>query len=177
VISIAVTSMAVTSIAVTREVRAPAPELWDLLVDWPRHAAWVPFTSMSVDAQGGHAVGSTLVGRTTLGRIGFDDVMRVTDWRPPAGETAGVVRIAHVGNVIGGTAEIEVRAVTTTRCVAVWREDVQLLPRLPRRAARVIQGVAGPPTALAGRIIFGRVLRRAADQAEQAYAITRAERR
>jgi hypothetical protein len=167
----------VTSIAVTREVRAPAPELWDLLVDWPRHAAWVPFTSMSVDADGGHVVGSAFIGRTAVGRIGFDDVMRVTDWRPPAGDGAGVVRIAHEGNVIGGTAEIEVRPVTTARCVVVWREDVQLLPRLPTRAARVVQAVAGPPTAIAGRMIFGRVLRRAADQAEQAYAITRAERR
>ena len=46
-----------TSIVVAREVRAPAPEVWDLLVDWPRHAAWVPFTSMSVDADGGHGVG------------------------------------------------------------------------------------------------------------------------
>jgi hypothetical protein len=167
----------VTSIVVAREVRAPAPEVWDLLVDWPRHAAWVPFTSMSVDADGGHGVGSSFIGRTAFGRVGFDDLMRVTDWRTPTGEAAGIVRIAHEGNVIGGTAELEVRPVTAARCVVTWREDVELLPRLPRRAGRVVRAIAAPPTAVGGRMIFGRVVRRAAEQAEQAYAITQAERR
>lgn len=166
-----------SSIVVTREVRAPASELWDLLVDWPRHAGWVPFTTMSVDAAGGHGVGSTFVGRTAFGRVGFDDPMRVTDWRPPSGLDVGVVRIAHEGNVVGGTAEIEVRPVTAARCVVSWREDVELLPRLPRGAARLVGVLGGRPTALAGRVVFGRVLRRAADQAEQAYEISQAERR
>jgi hypothetical protein len=165
-----------SSFSLSREVRAPARELWDLLVDWPRHGGWVPLTRMSVDAQGGHGVGSTFVGRTALGPVGFDDRMTVTAWRPPEGDAVGRVRIRHDGNVIGGSAEIEVRPVTASRCVVTWWEDVHLLPGLPGRASKVLGLLSGPPNVVAGRLIFGRVLRLAADQAEQAYAITAGER-
>jgi hypothetical protein len=161
--------------AVSREVRAPARDLWDLLVDWPRHSGWIPLTSMSVDEQGGHGVGSSFVGRTKIGRVGFDDVMTVVAWRPPEGDSVGRVRIEHQGNVIGGSAEIEIRPVTASRCVATWWEDVALLPGLPSSAAKVVGLLAGPGNVVAGRLIFGRVLRLAAAQAEQAYAITAAE--
>ena len=161
-----------SSFSVTREVRAPAGELWDLIVDWPRHAAWVPLTQMRVDEHGGHGVGATLVARTQLGPIGFDDLMRVVAWRPPQ-EPAGVgrVRIVHEGGVVGGVAEIEVRPVTANRCVVTWWEDVDLLPGLPPGPAKVVALLGGPANVLAGRLIFGRVLRRAADQAEQSAAI------
>lgn len=165
-----------SSFSVSREVRAPARELWDLIVDWPRHAAWVPLTRMSVDDRGGHGVGATFTGRTAIGPVGFDDVMTVTAWRPPEGDAVGRVRISHDGRVVGGSAEIEVRPVTASRCVATWWEDVQLLPGLSPRTGRLLGLVSGPGNVLAGRLIFGRVLRRAADQAEQAYAITAGER-
>jgi hypothetical protein len=174
----------VSTFSVTREVRAPALELWDLIVDWPRHGAWVPLTSMKVDDLGGHGVGSTFVGRTAIGRLGFDDVMRVVAWRPPtgaageageAGDTVGRVRIVHEGSVVGGVAEIEVRPVTSARCTVTWWEDVVLLPGLPGPLARTVALLGGPANVLAGRMIFGRVLRLAADQAEQAYAVTAGE--
>lgn len=165
-----------TQFSATREVRAPAGELWDLLVDWPRHNAWVPLTTLSVDADGGHGVGATFVGRTALGPVGFDDVMRVVAWRPPDGSTSGRLRVLHEGRVVGGAAEIEVRPVTAARCVATWWEDVVLLPGAPAAVGRVTRLAAAPGTVLAGRLLFGRVLRRAAEQAEQAHAITVAER-
>jgi polyketide cyclase/dehydrase/lipid transport protein len=165
----------VSSFTVTREVRAPARELWDLIVDWPRHGGWIPLTSMSVDERGGHGVGSTFVGRTQIGRVGFDDRMTVVAWRPPEGDAVGRVRITHDGRVIGGSAEIEVRPVTATRCVASWWEDVEILPGLPAAAARALGLVTGPANVLAGRLLFGRVLRLAADQAEQAQAIAAGE--
>lgn len=165
-----------TQFSVSREVRAPAGELWDLLVDWPRHAAWVPFTTMSVDAEGSNAVGSTFVGRTAIGPVGFDDVMRVVAWRPPEGSTTGRVRVVRQGRVLGGSAEVEVRPVTAERCVATWWEDIELLPGLRPGLARLTVLTTAPATVLAGRLLFGRVLRRAADQAEQAHAITVAER-
>jgi hypothetical protein len=159
--------------SVTREVRAPAGELWDLLVDWPRQSAWVPLTQLRVDEAGGHGVGATLVARTHIGPVGFDDLMRVVGWRPPQ-EPAGVgrVRIVHEGSVVGGVAEIEVRPVTANRCVVTWWEDVQLLPGLPPQLARVVALLGGPANVLAGRLIFGRVLRLAGDQAERSSAIT-----
>jgi hypothetical protein len=144
-------------------------------VDWPRHGAWVPLTSMTVDERGGHGVGSTFVGRTQLGRVGFDDVMTVVAWRPPEGDTVGRVRITHDGKVIGGVAEIEVRPVTAARCVATWWEDVQILPGLPNPLVRALGLVAGPANVLAGRLIFGRVLRLSADQAERAQSIIAGE--
>jgi hypothetical protein len=165
----------VSTFSVTREVRAPALELWDLIVDWPRHGAWVPLTSMKVDDLGGHGVGSTFVGRTAIGRLGFDDVMRVVAWRPPTGDTVGRVRIMHEGSVVGGVAEIEVRPVTSSRCTVTWWEDVVLLPGLPSSLAKTVALLGGPANVLAGRMIFGRVLRLASDQAEQAYAVTAGE--
>jgi hypothetical protein len=156
---------------VSREVKAPAAEMWDLLVDWPRHAGWVPLTSMRVDENGGHGVGATFVGRTALGPLGFDDLMRVESWRPPDGATVGRLRVEHLGRVVGGVAGLEVRPVTTTRCTVTWWEDMRLLPGLPGRLGRVVTVLAAPPTVLAGRRIFARVLRLAAAQAEQAHAI------
>lgn len=162
-----------SAFSVTREVRAPARDVWDLLVDWPRHSAWVPLTVLRVDEHGGHGVGSTMVARSSLGPFGFDDVMRVVAWRPPSGDDAvGRVRIDHEGSVVGGVAEIEVRPVTANRCTATWWEDVDLLPGLPAPIARTIALLGGPANVLGGRLIFGRVLRRAADQAERAHAIT-----
>jgi hypothetical protein len=160
-----------TAFTVSREVRAPAAEMWDLLVDWHRHAGWVPLTTMRVDENGGHGVGATFVGRTALGRLGFDDVMRVQAWRPPDGDAVGRLRVEHVGRVLGGAAGLEVRPVTPTRCTVTWWEDMRLLPRVPGPLGRVVALLAGPPTVLAGRRIFARVLRLAADQAEQAHAI------
>jgi uncharacterized protein YndB with AHSA1/START domain len=42
------------------DVDAPAQRVWDVLVDWPRHAEWVPFTS----AEGGAAEGESVEART-----------------------------------------------------------------------------------------------------------------
>ncbi len=160
-----------TAFTVSREVRAPAGQVWDLLVDWHRHAGWVPLTSMRVDEHGGHGVGATFVGRTALGPIGFDDVMRVDAWRPPAGGAPGRLRVEHIGRVVGGTAGLEVRPVTAVRCTVTWWEDMRLLPGLPAPWRPVVAALSGPPTVLAGRRIFARVLRLAAAQAEQAFAI------
>ncbi len=102
--------------------------------------------------------------------------MTVVAWRPPEGDTVGRVRIRHDGKVVGGVAEIEVRPVTASRCVVTWWEDVALLPGLPALAGSVLGLLTGPPNVLAGRMIFGRVLRLAADQAEQAHAIATQER-
>jgi hypothetical protein len=73
--------------------------------------------------------------------------------------------------VVGGEAELEVRPVTATRCTVTWWEDVHLLPGLPPRAAQLVALLGGPANVLAGRLIFGRVLRLVAAQAEQAQAI------
>jgi uncharacterized protein YndB with AHSA1/START domain len=166
----------VTAFSVSREVRAPAREVWDLLVDWPRHAAWVPLTTMTVDEHGSHAVGSRLVGRTAVGPVGFDDVMRIVAWRAPEGRATGRVEVVHEGRVLGGSAQVEVRPVTQDRCVATWTEDVQILPGAPRALTRLVALASAPVTVFGGRLVFGRVLRRAADQAEQAHAIAVAER-
>jgi Polyketide cyclase / dehydrase and lipid transport len=161
----------VSAFSISREVRAPAQVLWDLLVDWPRHGGWVPLTTVRVDENRGHGVGATLVGRTAVGPLGFDDVMRVIAWRPPDGTTTGRVRLRHEGKLVGGEAEIEVRPVTDTRCVVTWWEDIHVLPTLPARAAHAIDLLGGPATVLSGRWVFGRLLRRAADQAEQSTVI------
>lgn len=160
-----------TAFTATRDVQAGAPAMWDLLVDWRRHAAWVPLTRMRIAEGDGASVGSVIIARTAIGPAGFDDVMRILAFRAPTEQAAGRVRIRHEGPVVAGEAEIEVVPVTAHRCVARWWEDVHLLPGLPRRARLVLDVALAPGNAIGGRLIFGRVLRLAAEQAETDEAV------
>jgi hypothetical protein len=124
-------------------------EAWRRLTDWPAHARFVPFTSISVTTPPPAGVGTVFVAHTGVGRVGFDDPMRVTAWEAPAAGGRGRCRLDKLGRVITGWAELSVEP-HGSGTLATWREDAAVA-RLPRLADRA--------TALSSRLLFGRVLR------------------
>ena len=130
---------------------APA-QAWARVVDWPRHGAHVPLTTVSAGS-GPVGPGTIVTARTGIGRVGFDDPMEVVAWDPPRGGGPGRCRLEKRGSVVRGWAEITV-APRTSGSRVTWCEEA-VPAGLPRFAS-------GAATAV-GRVVFGRVLRRLLD--------------
>ncbi|TDZ90067.1 SRPBCC family protein [Mycobacteroides salmoniphilum] len=118
------------------------------ITDWPRHSEHIPLTTVSVTSDPPAGVGTTFVGRTGLGAIGFDDPMTVTCWQPPQEGSPGRCRLEKTGTLILGWAEIEAYALDGGSRV-VWTEEVSIRG-LPRAFDRLAQ--AG------GQWMFGRAI-------------------
>ena len=116
-----------SNFVVSVETEHPPAETWARLWDLDRHTAVIPLTTVTPHPPAtrlGAEAGFT--GRTALGPLGFDDVMRVERWAPP--EFATVVK---VGRVVGGRIEVSVVPLRHGSRVT-WRQTVQL-PWLPAR--------------------------------------------
>jgi Polyketide cyclase / dehydrase and lipid transport len=143
---------------VRRDVRAPAERVWSVLTDWPAHGRWVALTTVRTTTPGPTGVGTEFVARTHLGRFGFDDSMRVTEWLAPTGTDPGRCTIVKTGRVVRGGATIVVTP-HGPLCTVEWTERVDL-PGLGR-----VPGVdlgAG----LVGRAVFAGVVERMAGEIE-----------
>jgi hypothetical protein len=134
---------------VTHDTPLPPDEAWARIVDWPRHARYVPLTSIRVRPGPATGAGTVVNARTGVGRLGFDDPMEVVVWQPPADGAAGRCRLEKRGSVMRGWAELTVEP-HGTGSRATWREEATPA-RLPRIADRV--------STASGRWLFGRVLR------------------
>ncbi|OHT87983.1 Immediate-early protein 2 [Mycobacteroides saopaulense] len=126
----------------------PADEAFARITDWPRHSEHIPLTRVFVTNASPAGVGTTFVGRTRLGNIGFDDPMTVTGWEPPRGGDPGRCRLEKTGQLILGWAEIEVHQQGAGSRV-VWTEDVSVrgVPRIFDRLTKI-----------GGQWMFGRAL-------------------
>jgi hypothetical protein len=133
---------------IERDCPLPADEAWRRMTAWERHTATVPFTRITVLTPPPDGVGTAFVARTGIGRLGFDDPMRVTRWEPPARDAPGRCRLEKTGRIVTGWAEIEVRRQGVGSRVR-WREELRVW-RLPP----ALDGL----TAFAGRAVFGRVV-------------------
>jgi len=133
----------------TRRFDVPVRELWDELVDWPGHGAWIPATTIEGDDGDPTAVGYTFTGWTGIRPVALEDRMRVTrcDWNDD--DAAGVCDVEKLGPLLRGTAGFTVRT-DGAGAVLDWYEDVQV-PYLPRFLA--------PVAAFAGRMGFTLALR------------------
>ncbi|MFJ8476836.1 SRPBCC family protein [Kitasatospora sp. NPDC094011] len=127
----------------TRRSPLPPADCWARLTDWPRHGERVPFTRVRVVRGTGRQPGDVILARTALGPLRFDDPMELVELAPPAR-----CLLAKRGRAVRGGAELRVRAVGAGSEV-VWAEELRItgLPRL-----------FDPAVALAGRLVFGRVL-------------------
>lgn len=147
---------------VRRAVAAPAAQVWDILVDWPSHGRWVPFTTVTTTSASATGVGASFVGRSGIGPIGFDDPMVVTQWQPPGDDAApGLCRIAKTGRIVLGDAEFSVTPLGPARCEVLWSENIEIVGvrRLP---------LAGRLNDLIGRLTFAAVIKKMAAEAEAA---------
>jgi uncharacterized protein YndB with AHSA1/START domain len=134
---------------VTREFDAPVRTVWDALVDWPSHGAWIPATTIDGEPGDPTAVGYTFTGWTGVRPIALEDRMRVTrcEWDDEA--SVGVCTVEKIGPLLGGTAGFTVRPVGAGTGL-VWHEDVTV-PYLPAFLAPIAE--------FAGRLGFGLALR------------------
>jgi hypothetical protein len=123
--------------------------LWDELVDWPAHGAWIPATTIEGEGGDPNEVGYTFTAWTGFRPVALEDRMRVTrcDW-DDASQT-GVCDVDKLGRVLGGGAGFTVRADGSGSTIE-WREDVTV-PYLPKFLA--------PIGAFVGKIGFGLALR------------------
>jgi len=133
-------------------------DAWDAVTHWPAHGGHVPLTTVHVTREAG-GPGDEFVGRTGVGRVGFDDPMRVTRWQPPTAEAPGICEITKLGRVVTGGATIEVRASGDGSAVR-WMEQVEIGPAWLTR-------LGGPVISRGGAVAFARVLRRLFADAER----------
>lgn len=130
----------------------PASVCFDKLVDWDAHSAAIPLTRLQHD--GVARLDQRFVARTSLGRFGFDDPMVVELLRRPAGDQPGdlpgVVEVAKLGRVIGGTVRWTVTP-TAAGADVEWTENL-LIGWLP--------GWLDPVVGVAGRLAYSSGLRR-----------------
>lgn len=141
-----------TRFVVAVEVAAPAAAVWDRLVDWPAHSRWIPLTTVQTLTARPDGVGARFVGRSHLGRVGFDDPMEVTEWAPPGPGRPGRCALRKLGGIVTGTAAFDVAEITNERSLVVWEEDIDIAPaRLTR--------LFGPLIAAAGRLAFSATVR------------------
>jgi hypothetical protein len=141
--------MAPVRFELSRRFDVPVRDLWDELVDWPAHGAWIPATTIEGERGDPTAVGYTFTAWTGFRPIALEDRMKVTrcDWDATA--QMGVCDVEKLGPVLGGTAGFTVRA-DGTGSVLDWREDVTV-PYLPAFVA--------PVGAFFGKLGFGLALR------------------
>lgn len=132
------------SFDVVRRSQLPAAAAWSRLTDWKRHGELMPLTSISVSERT-DGVATAFVARTSIGRLGFDDPMEVTVWRPPTQLRPGVCSIVKTGRVVRGGAQLTVTAVPDGSLVR-WHEEAtlgfggQLLDLVNRRVGQVLFG-------------------------------------
>lgn len=123
-------------IQITRHVPLPADEAFRRLTTWPRHADFVPLTTIRLLPNG-------FVARTGMGPFAFDDVMEIVDWRPPHH-----CRLEKRGRLMQGWAEIGVSEEGEGARV-VWKEEI---------AVRGLPKVFDPLVRLSSERLFGRLI-------------------
>jgi len=97
-------------------ISADPERVWKAAVDWPSQHRWMWGTRV----RGGHALGASVVARTSIGRAGFTDTMVITEWAPPR---RCVLR--HTGRVVRGLGILEVVGQAES-CHLEWTERLQL---------------------------------------------------
>jgi uncharacterized protein YndB with AHSA1/START domain len=141
------------------DVAAPVQRVWDRITDWPAHGRWIALTTVRVTSDRPDGVGATFVGRSGIGRIGFDDPMEIVEWTPPSAGRPGTVQLRKHGRVVLGWAGVEVADGPGGGTRVRWTEDVQIAPTwLTRPADRLIE--------IGGRLAFDRTLRAMAAELE-----------
>ena len=135
---------------VRRASRRPVEECWRRVTDWDRHSALVPLTRVGLTAGERTQLGSTVLARTGVGPLGFDDPMEVVRWEPPPPGGTGRCRLEKRGSVVRGWAEIEVSA-GGGGSLLLWREEVRL---------RGFPRAVDPVVAAVGQRMFARVIDR-----------------
>lgn len=108
-------------LSVRVEVRASVDTAWRVLTTWASHHDWMLGTNVRVTSGDGASVGSELAAFTGVGRLGFVDTMRITEWRPPYRCV-----VVHTGKLVRGTGVFEVAEGQPQTVTVTWAEHLDL---------------------------------------------------
>jgi len=108
---------------IERRFDAAPQRVWDELVDWPGHGAWIPMTTIDSGDGDPTEVGYTFTGWSGIRPLALEDRMRVTQCDWDAAQTTGVCSVDKLGPVLGGVAGFTVRP-DGDATMLEWREDV-----------------------------------------------------
>ena len=126
--------------AVRFEVRtsfdAPPRRVWDEMIDWKGHEAWIPATRVAVSEGDTTAVGAEFTAFTGYRPLVLEDRMRVTRCRWDDTTSTGDCEVEKLGPVLRGRAGFTVKP-EGAGCAVVWIEDVTV-PYAPGFTARVV---------------------------------------
>lgn len=122
---------------------APPRLVWDELIDWKGHEAWIPATRVEIDPGDPTAIGATFTAVTGYGPLALVDRMRVTTLAWDDATDSGECEVEKLGPVLRGRAGFTVGP-QQSGAEMVWIEDVTV-PYAPRFLAPVIAkvGAAG----------------------------------
>lgn len=118
------------------------------LLDMDIHTKVIPLTV--IHHEGEPRVGKEFNARTSIGRFGFDDVMRIEHLVPPTPNQPGEVQIVKTGKVVGGTVNWTITP-TSSGSDITWEQDLTF-PFVPQ--------FLDPIVAFMGRMAYGQGLQR-----------------
>lgn len=117
-----------TRIDIQLELPHSIGRVWEHLIDWESHSAWIPNTVVTVTKQT-NGLGTEFVGITRIGPMRLDDPMTVTESSPPKNGQASCV-VTKTGLVLGGTAGFTLTTVDESTTRVDWFEDIHLKPQV-----------------------------------------------
>lgn len=135
--------MAHVQFEVRHEFDAPPRQVWDELVDWEAHAAWIPMTRMDVEPGDPTAVGARFTAYTGIGPLALKDEMTVASCEWSDSTNSGECEVEKLGPVLRGRAGFTIRP-DGGGAALEWFEDVRV-PYVPQFLAPVVSflGAAG----------------------------------
>jgi hypothetical protein len=128
--------MAKVYFTVTRDLLLPARIVFDELIDWRGHAAWVPLTRVEI-LTGDGGPGTEFVATSGVGPLALPDRMRVDELDPEA----MTVRVTKIGPVLTGVVHLSVTPTGESTSRLEWVEDIRV-PVLPQFLARPVAAAA-----------------------------------
>jgi hypothetical protein len=134
------TRMAPVRFEVRTSFDAPPRRVWDEMIAWERHGAWIPATRIEVPAGDATAVGAEFTAFTGYGPATLVDRMRIRRCEWEAAANRGDCEVDKLGPVLCGRARFTVGP-EGRGCVVTWLEDVTV-PYLPAVAAPLVATIS-----------------------------------
>ncbi len=128
--------MANVHFTVTRDLPLSADVVFDELIDWQGHAAWVPLTRVEM-LRGDGGPGTEFVATTGIGPLALPDRMRVDELDP----SAMTSRITKIGPVLSGEVHLSVTSTGENTSRLDWIEDIRV-PGVPQFLAKPVAAAA-----------------------------------
>lgn len=108
-------------LALTQRVKASQEKVFNEIVNWPKQGEWMLGTKVWVTKNHGVGVDGEFAAFTGIGKLGFIDPMRITEWNPPHS-----VAVLHLGKVVKGTGEMQVIKISEVESDFIWSESIEL---------------------------------------------------